>query len=278
MTICIAGLTEDGCIVTVSDRRLSYSLDFEATDDGLLKAQGLNEPWGVLFSCDDPNPLGPLIREIRHGVRGLQNAHAVTTAVSDVYLRLWEESAVAAHLTRLGIHSLDEFRENGLQEFGEKFYYERLEAIEKHDLGVSLLIYGFDMAMSGNSRLFEVTKPGVVDDLNILKFGVIGSGWSPVFADLTARGADGLANVREAVYRLCAAKFRAETTIGVGKATTLMVFRAGGKMKQFLPAEIDQLREIWIEERKKGAPDKAEEIIKKRLEMGKFLKNLDDDA
>lgn len=277
VTICIAGMTADGCIVTVSDRRLSYGY-YEATDDGLLKAQGLNENWGVLFAFDDPNPLGPMILEIRRLVRGLQNAHAVTAAVEDTYLRHWEESAVAANLTRLGIHSLDEFRENGLKELGETIFRERLDAIEKHDLRLSMLIYGFDMEESGNPRLFQITNPGGVDDLNIVGFGVIGSGFYPAYADLTARGADGLANVNEAIYRLCAAKFRAETTEGVGKATTLMVFRPGGKMKQFLPAEVDKLREIWLAERAKTIPTEADDLITKRLKIGKFMQGQDADT
>jgi hypothetical protein len=273
VTIGIAALNiYDGCFVTVSDRRLSYDDLVEATDDGVNKTWGLGPTWGALYAANDITPVAPLMTGINkrldpHRGGGL-TAKVVEEAAREAYHDIVCDQIVTKYLSRFGLRDLAEFRHRGLKQFGRAVFKEICDRIDKFDLGVSLLIFGFEEAdgvegASLNSHLFEVSNPGLIHDHNAYGFWTIGSGYLQALAALSGRGTRQFQDVSETVYRLCEAKFCAETT--VGKATTVWVHFQDGRIRQFHDDEIDRMREIWATLRNQPIPSEARRIIQKRL-------------
>src|SRR5258708_5790253 len=94
VTICLAlKCWKDNCIVTVSDRRLSYSDYVEATDDATLKAFQLTPGWGLLFSADDVSPITGIIADVRARLRNPDWPKKQVTTLKAV-----RESIVAAYM------------------------------------------------------------------------------------------------------------------------------------------------------------------------------------
>ena len=247
VTVCIAAMCLN-CIVTVSDRRLTYSDLIEAPDDATLKAFKLPGDWGLLFAASDLSPVQMLVEDIRARLKPLKDsltAKTVQEHVREAYRAAHQNQVVDHILGRYGLKSVEDFRRNGFAEFGFEIFSQLVERIEKFDLGVSLLVYGFNDGPQHISNIFAVENPGVIIDHQLEGFGVIGSGSWPALASMTFRGVTGLGSLSEAVYRLCEAKFRAETASGVGRATTVMIFAHDGRMHQLPPGIIDKLREIW---------------------------------
>lgn len=269
VTICLAGLCwSDNCIVAVSDRRLSYDDYVEATDDGALKAFQLTLGWGLLFAADDISPIPEIVRDIRARLRPLKDtltAAIVQDVVCQAYQNAVHTRIVSLYLAKFGIKSVDEFRQTGLKDFGPEIFGQLVEKIEGFGLGVTLLIYGFDDPPEAGGHLFEVRNPGIAISHNMEGFGAIGSGSLLAQGQLTIRGANGLATVKEAIYRLLEAKFSAESASGVGKATTVMVFGVNGKMRQLPPGEIDKLRSVWVGQRQQPLPPEVETILGDRF-------------
>ncbi len=155
VTICIAATTDEGAIVTVSDRMISFGNDVQAPDNAALKALQISQRWGVLYTADDVSPVFPLVRNVRNRLRDIKNdpilkgldtinLSLVKKVICQEYTAIFHQQVVERFLLKYGFSELQQFREIGLQQFGETKFLSILEEIDKFDLGVGLLVYGFD--------------------------------------------------------------------------------------------------------------------------------------
>lgn len=265
VTIAIAAITEpDGYIVTVSDRMISYDNITQAEDNATLKAQKIGDRWGAMFAGNDARLFPPLIDKIVARMREAKNAFGtydlpdVKQAVTGAFQELFQEQFTATHLSRLGIKNIEEFRKNGFGELGPDVHREVYRELSKFDPGIQLLVYGYDGI--NFPRLFEVDSPGRVTDHELMKYGVIGSGYWMATASLRRRPLT--RQLHPTIYRLLEAKFCAETATGVGKATTALIFGKNDEFASVHPSTVDKIRKIWLKTLQPDAPQAAVNLLK----------------
>jgi hypothetical protein len=266
MTIAIATVTiPEDVIVCVSDRMISFGDDFQAEDNALLKANRLDGHWELVWAASDINLVPPIIakfRQIMPDDGSRKSGEAVAQAMAKVYSDVFKATFVARHLSRFGYKTFEQFRTQGRDELGDHFT-ELCVQLSRFSLGVEFIIYGHDL--KHGARIFEIRDPGEVVDQNLLKFAVIGSGHNMALASLRSRYTQ-RTFVSESVYDLLCAKFSAETARGVGKTTTVLLLNREGTIRLLPRTEIDQIRAIWDDARKKNAhPPEAIDLIAKSV-------------
>jgi hypothetical protein len=263
MTICIAATTGaalgESDIVLASDRLLT-SLNDSVPGAETLKARKISKTWALMFAGDGDLFL-PIYSVIKKKLENTNNDLAtVQTAGEDTYRTFFDEQFTARYLSRYGISSISEFRILGLQQFGNKFT-EICEAIDQFDLGIDLLISGFDV--DGVSHIFDVRNPGFATNHDLLGYAAIGTGETMALASLRRKP---LPNARDAlVYRVLEAKFSAETAAGVGPTTALFTMRSSGKDGSINRSRIEKVKKVYKAELNKPDPRKAIKIISDSL-------------
>lgn len=256
VTIAIAACaTFDQFIVTVSDRRITIDdYAIPAADDGALKGVKITDRWGCLFSADDIGPIPRLVWTAASLLEGKEDhLEYVRNAVSEAYQRQIHDEVVALHLSRYGIKSVQEFRDNGFKQFGEKIFGKLTEKIDSFDLGIDLLVFGFDPA--GQPHIFQVENPGRPIDRDLITYWAIGSGANMALSALADRASHLEAEQPEVIlYRLCEAKFSAETARAVGKTTSAMVMLNTGEIRIVSNQLIQKIRKSWEAKRREPPP------------------------
>jgi hypothetical protein len=211
--------------------------------------------WGMLFSTDDVRPVGRIYADVKRRLRPQKdnlNEEIVRKAVEDAYRAAFEERFIGERLSRYGFRSMDQFRHEGLGVFGPELMAKFSDEIDRFYLGSSLnlsfLVYGFDTPPPyGHQHIFTVENPGVAHDCDRFGYGIIGSGSEPAHSTLLAKRFKN-PTVKEAVWRLCAAKFSAETAYAVGKETTVIILMEDGKFVFVLPEAVKKIREVYDKE------------------------------
>lgn len=70
----------------------------------------------------------------------------------------------------------------------------------------------------------------------------------------------------DVIYRLCAAKYAAESTPSVGRNTFLFALALGGKETTVIsPEHLDELRDVWRREGQPPVPSGAITLLKNNL-------------
>jgi hypothetical protein len=122
-----------------------------------------------------------------------------------------------------------------------------LDSIEQLDTQIDLLVGGFDP--QGHSHLFELSRRGIVTQIDHLGYHAIGVGqWSALTTLYPVGGFVHSRDIGEIVYRLLSAKFAAESAPGVGRGTTAVIVSRGGETKPYTfldSSAIEEAREVW---------------------------------
>jgi hypothetical protein len=233
VTIAIAAITKpDDVIVCVSDRMISFGDALPADDNAVIKAVKLNDQWEAAWATNTVAVILPIVDEVRKRfatnppVSGAEAAHGVAA----VYSEMLQGQFVAQYLNRFGYTKVEQFRKEGRADLGDDQFRDLCAELARFDLGgTSFLLFGHEDRL--RPRLFEICDPGRSVDLNMLGYGVIGSGYDMARASLRRRAFIGL---EDTVYRLLEAKFSAETATGVGKTTTVLLRNREGLVRLLL--------------------------------------------
>jgi hypothetical protein len=227
VTIAIAAITvPDGYIVTVSDRMISWGDYTPAEDSAALKNRKVGKKWGLMFAADDANMFLPIVLATSDRLGNEEHdLEAVQSVISDVYKQKFDSEVTSRYLVRYGFRNVAEFRAVGLAQFGNEKFLEICEAIDKFDLGITLLGYGYDKKKT--PHIFEVANPGIVTSHDLLGYAVIGSGYFMASASLRRKPLK--PDLEAVIYRLLEAKFSAETASGVGKASSVITIGPDAK-------------------------------------------------
>lgn len=264
MTIGIAAITiPDGNIVTVSDRMLSSGDIVQATDDAALKARKISKTWALLMAAEDANLFLPIVKAAQRKLLRFEERYdleIVQNVVVESYRELFDTEFTSHHLARYGITNLTEFRTTGLAQFGGTKFRSLCEKVDKFELGITMLGYGFDT--KGAPHIFEVLDPGAVTNHDLLGYAVIGSGCYMATASLRRKQLP-TNDLELMIYRLLEAKFSAETASGVGKSTNLFTMNADGDGGHIGWGTIGKIRDIWEKTLKIREPEEAIELIRK---------------
>ena len=262
MTVCIAAICYRlGYIVEVSDQLISSD---ETSADAVLKTDTLvpDVPWMVMYAGNAAN-YKRLLARIKSTLGDGKLPSAVISAVEEAYrvelLKIHETEV----LNPYGM-SRDDFFAFGKERFTEYKFNAIVDVLEQTHTDVSLMIAGYDER--GDGHIYEASCWGVVKE-QPLDFHAIGSGRSIALGTLYpipdfARSEDFI----EVVYRLCAAKFSAESTPTVGTNTFLFALaRGGGEVSVMSPEDINALRDMWRNEGQPPIPNRAIELLKEHL-------------
>lgn len=148
MTIGIAAITvPDGYIVTVSDRMLSSGGVVQAADNATLKARKIAKRWALMFAADDANLFLPIVKNCWEFLEARgedHDLHTVQDAVVTAYTGSFEAEFTSKYLSKYNISSITAFRGIGLSQFGQERFDRVCDEIDRFDLGITLLCYGYD--------------------------------------------------------------------------------------------------------------------------------------
>lgn len=265
MTVCISAICARGnSIVCVSDSKISFG-DYSA-DDVTVKCIPVAGDWRVLFAGNDITGVGFILELARDSIRGKPKTwQVVTNAIRNACaerLRCHIETQI---LAPFGL-TLKEFLKRGKSAFTDSVYGNLCDKITSTRLSDQFLVVGFDGDGVGHIAIVDHESPPQLFDP--IAFAAIGSGSSCAYSSLLFQsnhrriGVD--ADLEDAVYCCCEAKFMAESASDVGRETFLTVFRRG-KPTQFISAlRIDEIRSAW---ERYGAPRVPKGIVKAIPEM-----------
>lgn len=261
VTVCIAAKSLDQSLVTVSDMMVSFDDIIPAADQATFKNLTLGARWNCLFAGNDIGPALAVTERaasILKSINGEESLNTVSRAVRDAYQAERREQITDRFLSGFGL-SLEAFTKDGYAQLGHDEFSTLFHQIAEFDLGVQFLVYGLDKQKFGH--IFTVSNPGVVHDRDLTGYWAIGSGQYMALGALSAHPLGG-SSAPELIYRLCSAKFTAETASGVGKRTLVTTVSPTGQFRFLPPTCVNKLRGIWEEERKTPLPTKVYDVIK----------------
>ncbi len=270
MTVCIGVIPRfTDKIILVSDLLLSSE---EASVEGVMKWATIapGTEWYVMFA-GDPSRFPTLMDRVREVVGDVRNTRLTLPTVTEAF-----ESAYRLELLKLIETEIlrpyglthGEFIRKGKRLLGEVRFNHVMDQVVAADLGIEVLVAGLD-AM-GQTQLFSVSPRGVVTRA-ALPYHAIGAGAPVALGSLypLTYFPTLMPDLAETVYRVCAAKFAAETAPSVGKSTHAMIVSPMAGTWTLL-MEIDRLRELWLTKGQPPVPPGALGIIRRDLKRLEF--------
>jgi hypothetical protein len=264
VTVAIAAIvpTQEAQIVTVSDQRVSYGDSLPSTDS-LRKNGKIALKWGMLFAATNITAFQPVYETIQKELNFSGDikefdADHMRTVAETAYRQEFEKCFYDEHLARFGYKDVTEFRHDGLHDLGQGLYGDYAEKLARFDLGLELLIYGYDS--TGKPHIFEVCNPGKIINHDLRCYAAIGSGSQVAFASLNRKNL--LPDLEDTIYRLLDAKFSSEATRDVGKATDLITLNRHGSYGIASSVEIEAIRKVWDTILAQLSPNDAMSVIR----------------
>jgi len=231
-----------------------------ASDDVALKIMTVTNRWSALYA-GSPTSATLIVEEARRLMPSasdrqpdsLERIRAVTTAAYKAVLRRQATDQF------LGIYdlTLEQFRRAGRRQFGESEFAQINKQIRDYTLRTQLLVCGVDNDQW--PHIFTINHPGIATLNDLIGHAAIGSGAQMALGSLGGRILSGLP-IRDLIYRVCEAKFSAETAHGVGKSTLLTVLRKGFEHTAW-GVQTDEIKQVSESVRKESALDKAIELV-----------------
>lgn len=258
MTVCIAVIADNGeTIVTASDRMVSRD---DTSAELLLKARWVHRQWATLFAGEDITQFRPIVQEV---ATVLESHSAVSLALAEqTFTEKYRERLKRECEARvLSVYGLDRdtFVKNGLRTFGEAAFSDLRYRLETTRLGADFLVYGFDTG--GNPHLFTVVHPGVASHYTDIGCWAIGSGAQTATSSLFFHRYFIRHSCRSAIYEVCAAKFMAESAMGVGKDTAVIALRRDGSTAFLNISDVQAIRSLWEREGQPRLPTISDDLF-----------------
>ena len=249
MTVCIAAISRGEYIVTASD--LMISTYDSSLDGSTIKVQPIHEHWAAMMAADDFTQCIPIIELAARYLLGRANTLQVTrTAFKRAYQNHLKEVIEDRVLSRFGM-DMETFCKSGKRRFTDAKFNKLFEQIDDVSIGCQFLVYGFDGKR--NPHLFIVDEPGKDGVHDKPGFCTIGSGCYAASGIMMALGQKVDCDLETTIFNVCAAKFAAEKTQGVGRETYLFAKRYGTNLF-FTERPEELLKKVrWFWE-KHGAP------------------------
>lgn len=265
VTIGIAARSgTDDCIVTVSDRRISFDDAVPSLDAAIQKDWFVGRNWGTLFAANDTCFAKPIIRlanELLTRRGDKEGIDDIRAAMCDAYAAIRRKHVTREYLSKFGFESIEQFREAGPQKLGRKLFWSLSRKIDNDSLEqTTFLVSGYDPTTRNTAHLFEVKNPGNWFDLDHMQYWAIGSGANIAMASLNMRPVSHL-DAKQLIYRALEAKFAAEDSSAVGKSTLVLIANRGEPTGFLSTPTVNKIRELWERERWKAPPDEIDKLI-----------------
>lgn len=247
MTVCIAAITFDGYIVTASDTMTTGATC--SADMSAVKAEPFARDWVAMISADDITQCAPVIQRAAKYFTGRANTQEVARqCFMRAYQRHITETAEDQVLSRFGI-TMEEFLRTGKRRFTERMFDTLCGDIRSVRAACDFLIFGFDGG--GRPHIFTVGDSVGNGVWNKPGFCAIGSGRWAAEGMLFHFGQSVDKGLHETIFNVCAAKFAAEKTAGIGHHTYLFAKRPGSQSFAYTFGLVEEIRDAW---ESSGAP------------------------
>ena len=230
MTLCIAALADDRhSIVMAADRMVSLS--FIESELDISKLIPLGDNWWVMVAANALSNLFPVVDAITRDWEPSTGVavDSVMEKATAAYSRERQARVEAEHLRPRGL-GLQTFLASGRQWLPELAYAQIDDRLTRFNLGITLLICGFDE--SGIGHIFTVENPGVADRRDIPGFHAIGSGFYGAEYMMYYRELGYSFPVHKWLYYIYEAKGFGEQAGAVGLGTELFVARPNQTIRQ----------------------------------------------
>jgi len=223
MTLCIAALADDRkAIVMAADRMVSTA--FIESELEISKIIPIGDNWWIMLAASALAGAFPIIDNVKVEIAQASehDVEDVVRIVADCYQEERRRRAEAQFLLPRGF-TVDSFLAQGKAALPEITFRELDLALSQFDLGVSLLVCGFDHKKM--AQLFKVDNPGIGSRLDIPGFHAIGSGFYGAEYMMYYRELSCVTPVHEWLYYIYEAKGFGEQAGAVGEETELLVAR-----------------------------------------------------
>jgi hypothetical protein len=262
MTVCIGYISpKHHAIISVTDTMLSD--DVSSSDLAAVKLYTLvkSGAWLCMYA-GLPTEFWELLQHLGR-FKEPQTLKAAIRAAEHAYVDLTTHLIERAILAPFGL-TLGKFVKDGAATFGETYFRELSEQCRVVVPETDILVTGF--SSDGAPHIFETNRKRVCTIYDQLGFWAIGAGAWAALGSLYSHGEEmrRYDHLNKIVYRLCEAKFIAETARSVGSGMTLVnVSNFDGSGFQLFIAEKDPIRAAWTKQRDSPIPAEALEEIGK---------------
>lgn len=262
MTVCIAAcVRSEQKIVTVTD--LMLSTDYTSVETSAIKIQPISSTgrWISMFS-GSPSIDALVLKDVWGALTGSdETAEQMIAAFERAFREQLKRKIEGELLSPYGIDR-ETFLREGKAYFGDEEFARLLYQINTMTLSTSFLVAGFDP--QGTPRIFTISDPGVFEYHDRLGFHAIGSGYVRALGALYSTY-DADLSTPDLIYRVCEAKFVAESAPGVGKKTFVVVVKPDGKHEAIFPEGVEEIRRVYEAEGKPPVSSAARAAIASNL-------------
>jgi hypothetical protein len=242
MSLCAAAIAEaESWIATISDTMIGGSTI--SSDGCTVKMHPFARDWVAMFSGSDLTPCIPIIQLAEQYLSGRANTlRNVRTIFKKAFQQYFEVERADKVLSVYGL-SMKTFKSSGRKMFTAEVFKSICEKMESFTSDLEFLVYGFDG--TGRPHLFTVFYPGCDAVYDKPGFAAIGCGKYAADTMLHYFGQSINSAMERTVFNLCAGKFLAERTAGVGLDTFLYFKRPGTVASTWKGDLIGDLRKVW---------------------------------
>jgi Proteasome subunit len=262
MTICVAVICDSlNSIVTASDTLLST--DRFSADNLAVKVEAISQNWMAFFAADDMSSCWPILREARARFVDQENTiEQIKTSFKEAYRSELQKRITDEVLGRYAL-DLESFKQNGLKQLGRQVFNDLCLQIDRINFDCQFLVCGFDSDQK--PHIFTVENPGVAIEYSTPGFWAIGSGASSALSTLFFHRVITGIRLEKAIYHVCEAKFMAESALGVGVTTCVVIFHKPDEVELLDEDLVDEIKKTWTREGQARVPSGIEAAIKSKI-------------
>ncbi len=268
MTVCIAAITHERHIVTVSDQKVSLS---QFSGDNLtLKSYAVYDgPWHCMIAGSDITIAEAIMDRVLLKLIDKKKIllRHMTAAFTEAYQEQIAARATALYLARFNL-DMNTFRDSGRRKLGPDTFDMLCDKIARVALDLKFLVYGYDCLQI--PHLFVVSSPGIEETYDRPGFWAIGSGAMSALSMMFYRQQSKIRELEHTIYNLMEAKYMAESATDVGEQTFVNIISRPGIKIDFPVGLYDQIRDAWEREGAPKVPPKIVSVIASKVIVGKI--------
>lgn len=270
MTICIAGLCENGKhIIIASDRMITVGSFIEFEHDVAKFIKLTNNC--IILNAGSATIQTDIIKEALSKIKKLKNPNVdkITDLVNKGYSTTRMKKSEEIHLKPKGLDfsTFYSTQRNLLPEV----VFKLMRAIDETNLSVTYILCGYD---EEGGHIHQITDPGTSECFDSVGFCSIGTGNVNAVSVFTAHNYAPKFSLSKSLYLVYLAKKEAERAPGVGNETDIVIMSKDG-IREISSEELIELESIY-NTRVHIKPEEYEEVRNRIVEKWTDGKSIDE--